>query len=424
MKNNYNSGLLAKIEKKTEFKTSTDSLSALRIETQVFLQGERTVFRAVLSFEEVNKLCSSYNFGLNNSTTQSEKSVQTKGIQSEQVNQITEYILANKDSVVLPTLTAMTKGDLVFEPQQADYSPSNFNLQNELRRKRRGINGVLIFNATSQCNQPINVIEGIEQLEAINNLQKLLKPQELDELFIGLDIHVIQPKDDLRNIYVQLHNRISVDSNLVNLFFSKDSLSGVVRELVGINTKQHALTFLLDDNNDYIGFELLNNIGVKSKAVFSQNMLRNIIGWIAMGSPDQYKKFESTFPLKSPSYVDLVSDISLFWKEYLNNTTPFTLIKGDLDKIIQLRTEYINLSAAGLYVAANIAHYGRKHNLHMGQLGKMLSEIDWKREVVVGEKKELNPLFKGGILYEKGVVVSTKNAIKHTTEKLLSYLSN
>ncbi|RAS80757.1 DNA sulfur modification protein DndB [Priestia endophytica] len=424
---------IPKIEKKSA-STLMEDKKNIKLKAQVFRQGHRLVYRTVMSFKDVkNSLTHSVEKPVENTELLHDIfTIKNRYLNRKNAEEIINYVLNNRGNFVLPSITVFTNKELEFEPflTEEEKKKNHFNFNDPLALYRAipemggVINGyVNIEKEKIVGNEGITFEtgDGNHRVYSIHKICELIPERDHDGFFIGVDFYVEKSDDKIRNIFVNLNSGVKIDRSVYNLLNGQDALNSATRDLIGHGSNLYAIPHLNNNSDKYIGFDPVSTVGARSKAVFSFNMLRNVILYIALGSPDKYKQFEEEYPPGGVKYYNLLSDIADYLRVVFERTVPFEEIDQNLENVVELRQEYLCLSAAGIYVIAKIGFAGRKNELNMTQLAEAISRINWKREIKTKDENIVpNPLFLGGILGGNGNVSNTRTAIDTTTNNVLN----
>ncbi|WP_102398914.1 DNA sulfur modification protein DndB [Haloimpatiens massiliensis] len=423
---------------KEERTTIKKDVNGYRLPVQIYRQGKRCVYRAVMSFGDVKRhLTHTKPKPDNHELLLADiESITNRYLMPKKAKDIMKYIQENEEDFILPSLTVMAKEEFEFIPIYPSINEIKkvFGQEFDVKSLRYKIfdvielfNGVLFgeiiipFNTTVHEDEKIlfETGDGNHRTYAIHELYKILG-EDNPGFYIGVDFYVEKNKDKIRDIFVDLNNQTPIDRSIYTLLKGRDPLSLATKDLVGLTKKTYMVSQLYHQDLHYIGFSPLDNIGPNSKATISFNMLKNMISYIALGVGDADKPFADKFAINKTGYSRLLRQTSAYLKTIFEYVGPFKEIKGELNKIPKLRNEYISLTGAGLYVIAKIGYIAREQNLDMRKVALALSELDWKRQTDEGT---LNSLFIGGVLNENGQISNNRNSINATTEKLIKYLN-
>ncbi|MDH2452142.1 DNA sulfur modification protein DndB [Priestia megaterium] len=424
---------------KAERTTVDEGNKGIKIKVQIYRQAKRIVYRTVLSFKDVAT-------HLTHTTSKPEdhdallaniENLTNRYLNPKKGKEIMKYIQENEDDFILPSITVMAKEEFAFTPifpslediqkvydSEIDLSSLRYRIFDVLEK----FNGVLfgeifipykISKALYDKNVIFETGDGNHRTFAIHELVRLTGDDN-PGFYIGVDFYVEKSTEKIKEMFVDLNNQTSIDRSIYSFLKGKDPLSLATKELIGLTNKTYMVNHFFGKDKNYIGFSPVDNVGANSKATVSFNMVKNIVSYIAFGV-DTGKGFEEKFPEGSSSYNKLLRETSSYLKIVFNNMPPFMQVKGDLNRIPDLRNKYISMSGAGLYVIAKIGYIAREQNSDLEKVAMALCKLDWKREV---SPNNLNPLFVGGILDTSGNVSNTRNALNATTVKIMKALND
>lgn len=423
---------------KDERTTIDHKENGLKIKVQIYRQAKRVVYRTVMSFEDVEKHLTH----TESKPKDHEKllaSIETltnRYLDPKKGKDIMKYIRENEDDFILPSITVMAKEEFEFTPispsldeikkiydENIDLSSLSYRIFDVLDRFKGVLYGEILI--------PYHVSKGVSEEKVVFEtgdgnhrtfaIHELIKAMEDDNpgFYIGVDFYVEKDVEKVREMFVDLNNQTSIDRSIYSFLKGKDPLSLAAKELIGFNNRTYLINHFYGKDKNYIGFSPVDNVGPNSKATVSFNMVKNIVSQIALGT-DNEKGFAEKYPAGSSSFNKLLRETSAYFKILFNKMAPFNLIEGDIEKIPELRKEYISMTGAGLYIMAKVGYMAREQDLDLEKVANTLCKLDWRREISPGKP---NPLFFGGILDSNGNISNTRNTLSANTMKIVETLN-
>ena len=394
------------------------------IKAMVFRQSSRIVYRAVLSFWDIVKLCEHTKIrpkddkevilDLNN--------IKNRYLKPKHGEEIVFYIRDNIDDFILPNVTTIVNETLPVVKDINDDKTINIDINRELKENNGCISAYLKLNKDIK----FKISDGNHRTYALYKLvDKKLINGEIEGLYIGIDFYLETDKEKEKDIFVRLNTTESIDSSVMILLNVKDLISYSVKSLLGVNDNyKYIVEHFYPKKDKYIGVDLVNDNISKSNNTVSFNMIKNIISLLAFGAQNEYKKFEERYKNDKLSYIKFMKKSSDFLNFVFNNCEPFNRINIEEGNIRELRKDYISMTGAGLYTIAQIGHVAIKFdNIDIIKVAEAICEIDWRREILDENNKLIpNPIFIGGILSNDMKVSNNRTAIKATTGKLKEIL--
>ncbi|MDV2886365.1 DNA sulfur modification protein DndB [Alkalihalophilus pseudofirmus] len=353
----------------------------------------------------------------------------------EHVQAIKEYILKNKHNFILPNVTLLSERSFKIEPIRPIWSELNnicgeeiseVQLQDSLLSILEKVGGSICvelkipkdyFEKTNHTKAIITVGDGNHRVQAI---KELMEEGHIDlaHMNIGLSIFVERYEVERKKIFVLLNSSLPVQPSVKSFLMVDDPLSNAVKELVGFENTRFLIKQLNGrDKKKYIGFEPIDNISKNSKNLLSFNILKNMVGFMAVNSTN-YNIFAKKMSENGEVYRKTLHECRMYFEAVFDTVLPYKLVQGNLEKAPELKKEYISLSGAGLYLIAQVAYQSKQRGYDLQKVVKLLSYLDWKR---VNNGKP-NPFFVGSVLNDKGTVSNTRTALKAGVEKIMEYV--
>ncbi|ALP90814.1 DNA sulfur modification protein DndB [Clostridium butyricum] len=420
--NNYKtSNYFEKNKEINSYSTIIEKNDSYYLKVMIFTQSSRVVYRSVLSFWDVEKLCKHTDIrpkddkqvlmDLNN--------IKNRYLDSKHGEEIVFYVRDNVDDFILPNITTVIDTPLRVVYDIDSDEDVNIDIFKELRENNGCITGLLKLDN----NVRFSISDGNHRTYAIHKLvERKLITGDIEGLYIGVDFYLETDKEKEKGIFVTLNTTKPIDSSVMSLLRENDLIAYSVKSLLGINQNyKYVVEHFYPQNDKYIGVDLVNDSVSKSNNTVSFNMIKNVISLLSFGMLNADKKFEEAYSSNKLEYIKFMKRISEFLNYIFDNCEPFNKIDITKGKIKELRDEYISMTGAGIYIIAGIGHMAIKYEcIDIIEVAKVLCTLDWKREVFDENNinKIANPLFVGGILSEEGKISNNRTAIRGTIERI------
>ncbi|WP_338854647.1 DNA sulfur modification protein DndB [Clostridium perfringens] len=420
--NNYKtSNYFEKNKEINSYSTIIEKNDSYYLKVMIFMQSSRVVYRSVLSFWDVEKLCKHTDIrpkddkqvlmDLNN--------IKNRYLDSKHGEEIVFYVKDNVDDFILPNITTV-----IDTPLQVVYDlNSNEDVNIDIFKALKENNGCITGLLKLDKNVNFSIADGNHRTYSIHKLvERKLISGDIEGLYIGVDFYLETDKEKEKSIFVNLNTTKPIDSSVMSLLKENDLIAYSVKSLLGINQNyKYVVEHFYPQNDKYIGVDLVNDSVSKSNNTVSFNMIKNIISLLSFGKLNADKKFEEAYGSNKLEYMKFMKRISEFLNYIFDNCEPFNKIDIRKANIKKLREEYISMTGAGLYIIAGIGHMAIKYDgIDIIEVAKVLCTLDWKRELLDenNENKIANPLFVGGILNKDGKISNNRTAIRGTIERI------
>lgn len=389
------------------------------LKVMIFRQSSRVVYRSVLSFWDVEKLCKhtlikpeddkKVLLNLNN--------IKNRYLEPKHGKEIILYVKNNIEDFILPNLTTVVDSTFLVVYNVDDEKYISTEIFKELKQN----NGCIFAYIRIPKSTVFTISDGNHRTYAIHQLinDKILD-NDIEGLYVGIDFYLEVDKEKEKQLFVTLNTNKSIDSSVMSLLKENDLISNATKSLLGIlENYNYAVTALYPENKNYIGVDLVNDNVSKSNNTISFNMIKNMISILALDNLNGDKKFQEVYDNNKLEYIKLMKKISVFLNYIFTNCEPFNQIKDNLSNVKELREEYISMTGAGLYTIAKIGHIGVQYDgIDMEKLAEALCKLDWKRT----DNGNTNKIFIGGILTNEGKISNNRTALNTTTEEIKKIL--
>ncbi|GAA0078911.1 hypothetical protein UT300005_32900 [Clostridium sp. CTA-5] len=389
------------------------------LKAMIFKQSSRIVYRSVLSFWDVEKLCKHTSIrpeddkkvllNLNN--------IKNRYLEPKHGKEIILYVKNNIEDFILPNLTTVVDATFPIVYNVEDEKQISTEIFSELKQN----NGCIFAYIKIPKNTVFTISDGNHRTYAIHQLIKSeIIDTDIEGLYVGIDFYLEVDREKEKQLFVTLNTNKSIDSSVMSLLKENDMISNATKSLLGImDNYNYLVTALYPENKNYIGVDLVNDNVSKSSNTISFNMIKNIISILSLDNVNGDKKFQELYYDNKLEYIKLMKKISAFLNYIFINCEPFNQINYNLSNVKELREEYISMTGAGLYTIAKIGHIGIQYDgIDMEKLAKALCKLEWKRI----NRGNVNQIFIGGILTSEGKISNNRTALNTTTEKIKKIL--
>ncbi|MDB8552018.1 DNA sulfur modification protein DndB [Turicibacter sanguinis] len=389
------------------------------LKVSIFRQSSRIVYRSILSFWDVEKICQ--HTEVKPESEQQEliniSNIKNRYLEVRHANEIIDYIRNNVNDFILPNITSV-----INKPFTVTDIESNKTYRTEIFEKLTQSNGYLEAYIQIPKGDKFTISDGNHRTYAIHQLvkNKLITPN-IEGLNIGIDFYLETSPQTEKKLFVTLNSGKSIDSSVMSFLNQDDLISSATKSLLGMGENhKYAIHTLQKENSNYIGIDLLNSKVSKSNNTISFNILKNMISILTFNQLNADKKFELIYKNNQDNYHDLMNKISKFLNYIFTHCEPFSQINYDRSNIKSLREEYISMTGAGLYVIAKLGHIGIIHDqINIESLAQMICDLTWKRIT----NNKINPLFEGGIVTPDGKISNNRNSLNNTSDTIKRYLN-
>lgn len=350
------------------------------IKAMIFRQSSRVVYRAVLSFWDVHKICKHTPVKPNDDkqVLLDLNSIKNRYLEPRHGRNIMLYIKDNIEDFILPNLTAII--DTTF-PIVYDIDDDK-SISTDIFKKLSENQGCICAFIKIPSDTIFSICDGNHRTFGIHELiNKQLCDGEVEGLYIGIDFFLEVGKQTEKTLFVRLNTNKSIPSSVISLLSEDNMLSNATMSLLGnMENYKYLVKAFSPESDNYIEVDAVDDNTSKSNSAISFNMIKNMISILAVDSSNADKKFEEIYSNDRFSYMKFMKKISVFLNYIFNNCEPFKQINHELSNIKDLREEYISLTGAGLYVIAKVGHMGIKYDkVKMEKLAEALCKLDWRR---------------------------------------------
>lgn len=396
-------------------KNETDYLKAM-----IFRQSSRVVYRAVLSFWDVEKYCkhTSVRPKDDEEVLMSLKNIKNRYLEPTHGKEIKLYISENIEDFILPNLTTVIDSTLPIVTDLENPKVMQTEIFEELKKNQGCIFGYIKLPKDTK----FTIADGNHRTYA---LHELIKSNSIDGyiegLYIGIDFYLEMDVEMEKQLFVDLNSHKPMEPSVMCLLKEKDLISNSVKALLGMKDNgKYPVSPFLYGNNNYIGVDLVKDNISKSNHTISFNIIRNMVSILALDNVDMDKKFNKIYSEERLKYLRFMKKTSTFLNYIFLNCEPFSKIKKDLSNVKELRKEYISMTGAGFYIIAKIGHVGIKYEeiIDIEKLAKAICKLDWKRE----KNGVMNKIFVGGILTSKGKISNNRTALNTSADRIKQIL--
>lgn len=408
-----------------------DLVGKISMPTIVTKQGNRVVYQLNLMFRQITNLLD--HMPIKSAKEKNEYqdtdliALRNRFVKAEKAQEIVQYVSENRDSYILPPISAVTEHLFPFLPYNHLEVKERLGEEYDLVQRPELIGEVLDeFDGILQgmvimkeSDFQIGIMDGNHRTASIHQLTTLGK--EYKNMRIGLQIFHESDEDRQKQAFVDLNTSTPIDKTLLTLFGNRDPLSVAAKESIGENPLYVIDEFNID-SNQYIGFDMINDSVSKSgNAVLTLNMVKNMLVRFALGESGTKKKFDKMYPPGSSGYDRLLREFKEYLQLIFQKVEPFMKIKqAGVHIVPTLRESSVSLSGAGLYILANMGYLARESTLGYEEVATRLGQLEWKREVLTPNGKEYNPLFRSGILNESGNISNNRSAHVSTLRAVMN----
>lgn len=403
---------------KESYSSLIEKPDGIYLKALIFRQSSRIVYRCVMSFWDIEKLCKHTPV-----KPEDDKeillnidNIKNRYLEVKHSKEIGDYIKNNIDDFILPNLTSIINVPFHVFLNLDD----SRNISTEIFREVHKNKGSLLGYIKFKPNTVFNICDGNHRTYSIHQLvENGYINKDMDGLYIGVDFYLEVDKEKEKKVFVNLNTNKSIDSALLSLIKEEDCLTNACKSLLGVTDNFNYVVYKLHpENENYIGVDILNNIS-KTNNVLSFNMIKNMVCILAFGTMNCIDKFNYTYDIKKSEYKKFMKKISGFLNYIFDNCKPFNEIKHDSYNLKQLKQQYISLNAAGLYLMASIGHVAIENpQIDIMKMAEVICNIDWRKNI----GGELNKIFLSGILGSSGKLLSGINAINNSSNYLKSKL--
>ena len=360
------------------------------IKVMIFRQSSRVVYRAVLSFWDVERMCkhTSIKPKDDKQVLLTLNNIKNRYLEPNHGKEIKQYIKNNIEDYILPNLTAVVDSTFPIVYSIDDNKTVTSEIFKELNKQKGCIFGFIKVPKDTV----FTIADGNHRTYAIHELvNNGVIDTDIEGLYVGIDFYLEVDKQKEKQLFVTLNTNKSIDSSVMSLLKENDLISNATKSLLGI-MENYKISF---------------------------NIIKNIVSILAVDSLNGDKKFNEMYLNNKLEYMKFMKKASNFLNYIFNNCEPFNKIKSDQSNVKELREKYISMTGAGLYVIARIGHIGIKYDgIDMEKLAEALCKLEWRR--VINNKK--NTLFTGGILTSEGKISNNRTALNTTNEEIKKIL--
>lgn len=389
------------------------------IKVMIFRQSSRVVYRAVLSFWDVERMCkhTSIKPKDDKQVLLTLNNIKNRYLEPNHGKEIKQYIKNNIEDYILPNLTAVVDSTFPIVYSIDDNKTVTSEIFKELNKQKGCIFGFIKVPKDTV----FTIADGNHRTYAIHELvNNGVIDTDIEGLYVGIDFYLEVDKQKEKQLFVTLNTNKSIDSSVMSLLKENDLISNTTKSLLGImENYNYVVEAFYPENSNYIGVDLVNDNVSKTTNTISFNIIKNIVSILAVDSLNGDKKFNEMYLNNKLEYMKFMKKASNFLNYIFNNCEPFNKIKSDQSNVKELREKYISMTGAGLYVIARIGHIGIKYDgIDMEKLAEALCKLEWRR--VINNKK--NTLFTGGILTSEGKISNNRTALNTTNEEIKKIL--
>lgn len=411
-------------ERVNEYSTILQDDNYYYVKAMIFRQSSRIVYRSVLSFWDICKLCEHTKARPKDDkeVIMNLDNIKNRYLEPKHGEEIVLYIKDNIDDFILPNVTTVVNETLQIVYNIDDEKSISVNINRELKQN----NGCIMAYLKLDKNIKFKIADGNHRTYALHKLvNENVINGEIEGLYMGIDFYLETDAEKEKDIFVRLNTTKSMDSSVMALLNVRDLISYSVKSLLGVSDNyNYVVEHFYPGKDKYIGVDLVSDNIPKSNNTISFNMIKNIISLLAFGVQNADKKFEEKYRNDKLSYIKFMKKISDFLNYIFNNCEPFNKINIDDECIKNFRKQYISMTGAGLYIIAQIGHVAIKYeNIDIIKVAKAICELDWRREVPDDDNQLVpNPIFLGGIISDNLKISNNRTAISTTTAKLKEIL--